>query len=118
MNKQIYTNIFSFDLEFFRQNKISKWTVLTYLHSYDRVYCVCISFSIMLSRTVCIPFSDNTLGSTSPPGKSVMQYSSMASKSLVSKTSFPSARFELSAGLETNFSYSCRAWVYSVRSKI
>ena len=69
----------------------------------------------MLSCSVCIPFSDNTADNTSPPGKTIMQYSFMASKSIVPETSFPSAGFELSAGLETNFSYSCRAWVHRVR---
>ena len=69
----------------------------------------------MLTCSVCIPFSDNTAGGTSPPGKSIMQYSSMASISTVTETSFSSAVFESSAGLETNSSYSCRAWVHRVR---
>ena len=129
INTQIYTNIFSFDLEFLWQNKTFKWAVFTYLHSYnkvfERLFCVatfaslhcsvCISFSTMLSRSVCFLFSDNTTGGTSPPGKPMMQYSSMASKSILAKRSFPSASFESSAGLETNSSYSCRASVHRVR---
>ena len=75
------------------------------------VCSVCISFSTILSRSVCIPFSENTAGGTSPPGKSIMQYSSMASKSTTPKTSFPSYGFESSAGLGNNSLYSCRAWV-------
>ena len=46
----------------------------------------------------------------------MMQYSSMASKSTIAETSFPSAGFESSAGLEINSSYSCRSCVH--KSKI
>ena len=69
----------------------------------------------MLSCSVCIPFSDNTADNTSPPGKTIMQYSFMASKSTIPETSFSSAGFESSAGLETNSPYSCRTCVYRVR---
>ena len=69
----------------------------------------------MLSRSVCITLSHNTAGGTSPPGESIIQYSSMTSKSTLPETSIPSADFESSAGLEINSSYSCRAWVYRVR---
>ena len=69
----------------------------------------------MLSSSVCIQFPDDIAGDTSPPGKTIMQYSSMASKSTVPETSSSSAGFESSAGLETNSSYSCRTCVYRVR---
>ena len=34
----MYANIFSFDLEFHWQNKTLNWAVVTYLHSYDKVF--------------------------------------------------------------------------------
>ena len=128
MNKQIYKNIFSFDLEFFRQNKTLKWGCfytpsLFCVATFTSLLC-CLCLFLYNVKSLCLhPFFDNTADNYNYyliiPLLLVrllyMQYSSMTSKSTVSETSFLSAGFESSAGLETKSSYCCRALVYRVR---